>query len=118
MTTVQKIALTIAVLGFLAGAGTQLTDIFAPLGSIAPVIVKEIVSVSGFVSGILGVVLSFATGQAQQVKAVQDMPGVEKIVVNTQANQTLAQLAIDPEQDKVEVAPGAEKVVASTAKGA
>ncbi len=73
MTTVQKIALTIAVLGFLAGAGTQLTDIFAPLGSIAPVVVKEIVSVSGFVSGILGVVLSAQTGQAAQIKAVVDM---------------------------------------------
>lgn len=73
MTTVQKIALTIAVMGFLAGAGTQLTDIFAPLGSIAPLIVKEIVSISGFASGILGVVLSFATGQSAQIKAVVEM---------------------------------------------
>ena len=117
MTTVQKIALTIAVLGFLAGAGTQLTDIFAPLGSIAPLIVKEIVSISGFVSGILGVVLSFATGQAQQVKAVQDMPGVESIQINANANKTLAQLAIDPAQAKVDVKAGAEAAVNQTAKG-
>lgn len=73
LTTVQKISLTISVLGFLAGASTQLTDIFAPLGSVAPLIVKEIVSISGFVSGILGIVLATATGQSAQIKAVVDM---------------------------------------------
>lgn len=113
---IQKIALTIAVLGFLAGAGTQLTDIFAPLGSIAPIIVKEIVSIAGFVSGILGVVLSFATGQANLVKSVQDMPGVESIVVNAKANPTVAQLAIDPAQAKIEIKPGAEAAITQTAK--
>ena len=46
LTTVQKIGLAIGVLGFLATAGTQLTDIFAPFGSLAPTIVKEIVSIS------------------------------------------------------------------------
>lgn len=117
MTSIQKIALAIAVLGFAAAAGPQLTDIFAPFGSIAPVIVKEIVSVAGFVSGILGVVLSFATGQASQVKAVQAMPGIEKIVVNSQANAALATLAVDPEQDKIETVPGSEKAVQKTAAG-
>lgn len=114
MTSIQKIALSIAVLGFLAGAGTQLTDIFAPFGSIAPLIVKEIVSVSGFVSGILGVILSFATGQAGQIKAVNDMAGVEKIVVNAQANPTLAKAAVD-ESSKVEATPAAQAAVQRTA---
>ena len=118
LTQIQKIALTIAVLGFLAGAGTQLTDIFAPLGSIAPVIVKEIVSISGFVSGILGVVLSFAGGQSGQVQAVQAMPGVEKIVVNEKANATLATLAVDPAQAKIETTPQATAAVQRTAAAA
>jgi hypothetical protein len=117
VTNVQKIGLAIAILGFLAGASTQLTDIFAPFGSIAPVVVKEIVSISGFGSGILGIIVSNLTGQANQIKAVQDMPGVESIVVNANANKTLAQLAVDPAQAKVDVKSGAEASVNQTARG-
>lgn len=118
LTTVQKIALTIGVLGFLATAGTQLTDIFAPFGSLAPLIVKEIVSISGFVSGILGIVLAFITGQANAIKLVQSMPGVDKIVVNSQANEVLAGLAVDATLPKLEIKPGSENAVATTAKAA
>ena len=116
MNTPQKLALTIGILGFVATGGTQLTDIFAPFGSMAPLIVKEIVSIAGFVSGVLGIVLTFTTGQGSQVKAVQDMPGVDKIVVNKQANATLATMAIDPAQEKIEAAPGAEAAITATAK--
>lgn len=118
MMSVQKIALTIAALGFLAASGTQLTDIFAPFGSAAPVIVKEIVSISTFISGGLGVLLTFMTGQASQIKAVQAMPGIEKITVNEKANATLATLAVDPAQDKIETIPQAKVAVAATAKAA
>ena len=72
-TTAQKLALTIGILGFVGGASTQLTDILAPFGSIAPTIVKEIVSLAGFVSGIFGIMLTFITGQSGQVKAVVAM---------------------------------------------
>lgn len=118
LTIVQKVALTIAVLGFLAGAGTQLTDIFAPFGSAAPLIVKEIVSLSSFVSGILGVALSFISGQGSQIAAVQAMPGVAKIVVNEKANATLASMAVDPANAKIEAAPQAERAVQATAVAA
>ena len=118
LTLVQKIALSIAALGFLAASGTQLTDIFAPFGSSAPVIVKEIVSVSSFVSGGLGVFLSFITGQTQQVQAVQAMPGVEKIIVNEKASAALATLAVDEGQAKIEATPQAQRVVEATAKAA
>lgn len=118
LTTVQKIGISIAVLGFLAGSATQLTDIFAPLGSIAPVIVKEIVTISGFISGILGIVLSFLTGQANAVKTVQAMPGVESIMVNEKASPALAALAVDPLQPKIDVLPAAASAVTQTAKGA
>ena len=73
LTLTQKLGISIAMLGFVAGSATQLTDIFAPLGSIAPLIVKEIVTIAGFVSGIFGIVLSFISGQASQIKAVVDM---------------------------------------------
>jgi hypothetical protein len=43
------------------------------------------------------------------------MPGVEKIIVNKQANQTLASLAVDPNQPKIETVPADKKAVQSTA---
>jgi len=116
--TAQKLALTIGILGFVATGGTQLTDIFAPLGSLAPIVVKEIVSLAGFVSGVLGIVLTFTTGQGSQIAAVQAMPGVSKIVVNEKANATLATLAVDTTQPKIEVAPSATQAVKATAAAA
>lgn len=118
LTIVQKIALSIAGLGFLAASGTQLTDIFAPFGSTAPLIVKEIVSVSTFVSGGLGVILTFITGQSSQITAVRAMPGVEKILVNEKANATLATMAVAQEENKIEATPQAQKAVEATAKAA
>lgn len=118
MTTVQKIALSIAALGFLAASGTQLTDIFSPFGSSAPLIVKEIISVSTFISGGLGVFLAFMTGQTQQVLAVKAMPGFEKLIVNEKAGAALATLAVDPAQDKIEATPQAKTAVEATARAA
>lgn len=69
----QKLALAIAALAFVSASSTQLTDIFAPFGSNAPLIVKEIVSIATFASGIMGVILAFITGQGSQIKAVVDM---------------------------------------------
>ena len=117
-TTAQKLALTIGILGFVGGASTQLTDILAPFGSVAPTIVKEIVSLAGFISGIFGIMLTFITGQAGQVKAVQAMPGVEAITVNEKANPALAALAVDPAQEKIDAIPAAAAIVAQTAKAA
>lgn len=118
LTTVQKLAIAIAFLGFIAGSATQLTDILSPFGSNAPLIVKEIVSLSTFVSGGLGVILAFITGQVNAVKAVQAMPGVESITVNAQANPALAAMAIDQSQPKIDIAPGAAAAVAQSAKAA
>lgn len=73
LTTAQKLGVSIGILGLVAGSATQLTDIFAPFGSVAPLIVKEIVSLASFASGILGVILSFLTGQTSQIKNVVEM---------------------------------------------
>ena len=116
--TTQKLALTIAILGVVGTASTQLTDILSPFGSMAPAIVKEIVSLATFVSGILGTVLTFTTGQSNIVKQVQDMPGVEKIIVNSQASAALATLAVDSTQPKIETMPSALSAVTATAKAA
>ncbi len=118
MNTAQKIALTIGILGFVATGGTQLTDIFSPFGSLAPLIVKEIVSLAGFVSGVLGIFLTFLTGQGSQLKAVQDMPGVEKVLVNSKANAVVAMMAVDPLNTKIEAIPAAQAAVTATAQAA
>lgn len=92
----QIIALVIAVLGVLATSTTQLTDIFGP----GPT--KIIISASSMLTSILSSILAMFTGQSSIVKDVQAMPGVEKIQVNANANQTLAAIAVDPANDKVE----------------
>lgn len=102
MTSAQKVALAISILGFLAGAGSQLTDILSPLGTYAPLIVKEIVSLAGFAVGIMGIIQTNLTGQAAQIKNVAAMPGVEKIVTNQRANATLTAIADDDAQPKVQ----------------
>ncbi len=118
MNTAQKIALTIGILGFVATGSTQLTDIFAQFGSLAQPIVKEIVSLAGFVSGVLGIVLTFLTGQGSQIAAVREMPGIEKLLVNEKANATFAAMAVDPALSKIEAMPAALPAVMATAQAA
>jgi hypothetical protein len=117
LTLPQKLGLAIALLGFLATASTQLTDILSPFGSVAPVIVKEVVSISSVLSGALGIFLATVTSQSSAVKAVQDMQGVTSIRVNALANPTLAALAVDPANPKIDAVPGAAAAVAKIAKG-
>jgi hypothetical protein len=62
-------------------------------------------------------VLFVVSGQSNLVKTVQAMPGVESIQVNSQANKTLATLAVDQAQAKVDIIPGANAAVTATAKG-
>lgn len=107
----QIFAITLVVLGVLAASTAQLNDLVGPTAT------KTIVSIAGLLTSIISGILGVLTGQASQVKAVQAMPGVEKIVVNKEANQTLAALAIDPLQDKVEALPTDESAVTKTAKG-
>lgn len=115
MNKAQKIALIIALLTFAGAGSAQLTDIFSPFGSAAPLIVKEIVSVSTFAAGGLSIWLAFITGQGAQINAVLAMPGVEHITVNAKANETLAAIAVDPTQPKIEATAAAATAVQHTA---
>lgn len=56
-------------------------------------------------------------GQAQLVKDVAAMPGVEKITINEKANPVLASVAVDPTVDKVAPTRADMDVVAQTARG-
>lgn len=108
----QIIAIILVVLGVLTASTAQLNDL------LGPVLAHVIVSVASLSMAILSGVLGVLTGQASAVRAVSAMPGVEKILVNAQANQTLAKLAVAEDQDKVQPTPQAQSSVAQIAKGA
>ncbi len=107
----QIIAIIIAVLSVLSGATAQLTDLFGAL------VAKDVVSVSGLITTILSSVLAVITSQGSQIKNVLQMPGVDHISVNAEANSTLATIAVDPKQAKIEPTAAALQQVAEIAKG-
>lgn len=111
LTINQYISIALVILGVNVASTAQLTDLMGPQ------IAKYIVSLSGLLMSIVAGIQGIISGQASQVKAVQAMPGVETIVVNAKANQTLAGLAVDPAQLKIESLPQAEKTIQSIAKG-
>lgn len=112
LTTIQKLAITMAVLGVLSTSGVQLTEI---MGAVAA---KSVVSSCSLFNSILAAVVAVLSGQGPLVKQVLAMPGVEKIDVNAKANATLAQIAVDPSVDKIAPVPEAvNKVTEIATKG-
>lgn len=77
----------------------------------------KIVAVLGIINLALSSVSTALSGQAQLVKDVANMPGVEKITVNAQANPTLATVAVDPKVDKISPTREDQDVVTQTARG-
>lgn len=108
----QVLAVIMVVLGVVMASTTQLTEL-----GLTPGAAKAIVGFAGMLNAILAGTLGILTTQANTVKDVQAMQGVESIVVNKQANQTLAALAVDPAQAKVEVKTSDTAAVNLTAKG-
>lgn len=111
LTINQYISIALVILGVNVASTAQLTDLMGP------VVAKYIVSLSGLLMSIVAGVQGIISGQASQVKAVQAMPGVESIMVNAKANQTLAGLAVDPAQPKIDVSSQDRAAVQATAKG-
>lgn len=108
----QKVAFVVAVLSFLSAGGSA-ADLVTLFGS---TVAKSIAAFASIGAGIGGLFLGVVTGQANLVKDVQAMPGIEKIQVNAQANSTLAKIAVDPANDKVEVTPEATQAVEKKAQ--
>lgn len=108
----QLIAIAIAVLGVLAVSSANLTDLFGPK------VAKLAVSAANLLTAIFGSIMAIITSQSGTVKDVLAMPGVEKININAQANQTLAAIAVDPTINKISPTPQAQSAVEATAKGA
>lgn len=109
----QVLSIVILVLGVLVASTSQLTDLFGPR------VTKDIVSVSTLLMSILAGINSILQGQGSQIAAVSAMPGVDKIIVNSKANSTLATMAVDPLQAKIGAAtPEAQRAVQATAAAA
>lgn len=100
---VQKLALAGGVLGIIAGSASQLNDIFAPFGTYAPIIVKEIVSLAAFAGGIVSFTVAYYTKQSSLVQTVAAMPGVSEIKTNPQANDTLKSLKESPAPENAKI---------------
>ena len=99
-----------SVSGLITGAA-----LFNPLFGQA--LALQIVAGLGVINIVLNSVATALSGQAQLVKDVANMPGVEKITVNEKANPVLAAVAVDPTVDKVAPTRSDFDVVTQTAKG-
>lgn len=78
-----------------------------------------IISGLGICQVIVSAINSNLSTQANTVAEVAAMPGVERIAVNAQANSTLAQAAVNPDQPKVgAVSPDVRATLQNIAKGA
>ncbi len=107
----QLISIAIVILGVLMISTAQLTDLFGPK------VAKSVVSLAALLNSILAGIMTVITSQTGTVKDVLAMPGVDKINVNAQANQTLAAIAVDPTINKISPTPQAQSAVEATAKG-
>lgn len=108
----QVLSIIIMILGVLLASTAQLTDLFGAAAT------KYIVSAANVIMSILAGINTILQSQGQQIVAVQAMAGVDKIVVNEKANATLATLAVDPAQNKIESTPQAARAVQATAAAA
>lgn len=108
----QIISIIGAVLSVLMISTAQLTDLFGPG------VAKSIVSIAGLGNLVLQSIMTAITSQGSTVQSVLDMPGVEKLDINRQANSTLAAMAVDPHVDKISPIPGDVAKVTQTAHAA
>lgn len=94
----QKVAIILVALGVLTTGGTA-ADLATLIG---PGYAKLVTAAANMAQTFLAGFLAVVTGQGSLIKDVRSMPGVEKITVNAQANPTLAAIAMDPNEHKIE----------------
>lgn len=113
ITPIQWLGIIILFNTTLIGGASQLQDLF-----LSVIVVKAILAAATLGNGFLGGLVTMFGSQAAQVKAVSELPGVEKVLVNTAANVSLATQAVDKAQNKIEPVQGAAATVQAIAKGA
>lgn len=110
LTLVQWIGIMIGLNSLLMGATPQLTVLF---GTAA---VPIIVAIATLGNGALGVFVTVIGGLGTQ--ALNVVAGGASVAVGPNAKPSLATLAVDPANNKIDAAPGAEAAVAAIAKAA
>ncbi len=110
----QWFAIGILLCTVITGGTAQLTDL------VGVGVTKIMVSLCTLVTGFLAGIQIILGGQAQQIKDVAAMPGVERVAINASASLAAAQVATDPAQSKVgATSPEVRQVLQETvAKGA
>jgi hypothetical protein len=113
ITRTQWFAIGILFCTVITGGTAQLVDLVGP--STTKIMVSLCTLTTGFLAGIQ-IILG---GQAQQIKDVAAMPGVDRIALNANASLAAAQVATDPAQQKVGATdPGTRQALQATvAKG-
>jgi hypothetical protein len=108
----QVFLIIVSVLSAFSGLTAQLTDLFG--ASTAHLIVTG----ASVLTTIITAVMAPMVGNASMVKSVAALPGVTRVMVNTQAAPAVAAVAVDPAQAKVGAAnPADQAALASIAKG-
>lgn len=97
ITTPQIFQIGNLVISAIAGAGATLSAVGATQNT-----VTAVTAVAAFIGIIWSGTAAILTGQAAQIKAVEAMPGVSRIVTNTQASPVLAEIAQSDAHPKVE----------------
>lgn len=110
LTLLQWIGIIIGLNSLLLGATPQLTVLF---GTNA---VPYIMAIATLANGALGVFVTSIGGLGTQ--AINVVAGGASIAVGAHAKPSLATLAMDPAQNKIDAAPGAGPAVAAIAKTA
>lgn len=112
LTRAQWFGLIIVGLSVMGGGANQLTVLFGQVAT------TYILAATTLLTGFVGGAMTILGGQGSQVEAVRAMPGVEKILVNEDANATLATLAVSQDDNKIEPTPAAKDAVEATARAA
>lgn len=107
----QGLAIALIVLSALTAGSAQLADAGLSAGT-----VKAIVGLAGLAATIISGIVALLTGQASIIRQVSNMPGIEPLKINAQANQTVAALALDPANVKIDAKAGSEAAVTKIAQ--
>lgn len=110
LTLIQKFGLALVIVNVVGGSTTQLTTLFGQSGT------AVIVAAATIISGILGGFVTFFGGMGNQLNNVQNMPGVDNVLINAKADPTTAKMALDPANDKISPLPDAQVTLAKIAK--
>lgn len=111
MTPKMILAIVVAILSVLIASTAQLSELFGPA------VAKTIVTIASLVNSLLASIAAVLSSQASIVKEASQVPGVEPMKINANASPSVAAVAIDPQNLKIDAAPGAEAAVREIARG-